>query len=142
MSGFEVAGIVLAVLPLTIKAVKGYMDILSSMKDAKRNLQPLLHDLETEQIRLETTCEVLLDGIVPPSAIDRLIRTPLSSEWKLYDDQLRLRLWTTSQKFEEQVVEMQRAVVELKAKLCLEADGSVRPSCDQTRPWRNHAVDC
>lgn len=64
MSGFEVAGIILGVVPLAIQAAKGYMTILSSMKDAKRNLKALIHDLETEQVRLEMTCEVLLDGIV------------------------------------------------------------------------------
>ena len=125
MSGFEVAGVVLGVLPLAIKAAKAYMDILSSMKDAKRNLKALVHDLETEQIRLETTCEVLLDGIVPHLVIDRLVRAPLGPEWALYSDQLRLRLWTTSIKFEEQVSEMLGAVKELQAKLCMEADGSV-----------------
>lgn len=126
MSGFEVAGVVLAVLPLAIEAAKGYMSVLSSVKDAKRNLKALVHDLETEQIRLETTCEVLLDGIVPSSAVDRMIRTPLGPEWKLYNDQLKLRLWTTSKKFEEQVVEMQTAALKLQAKLCIEQDGSVR----------------
>jgi len=125
MSGIEVAGIVLGMLPVTIRAVKGYMDILSSVKDARRNLKFLLQDLETEHIRLETTCEVLLDGVVPPSSIDRLIRAPLGPEWRLYSDRLRLRLWTRSQKFEEQVGEMQRAVNELRAKLCIECDGSV-----------------
>jgi exonuclease VII small subunit len=125
MSGFEVAGVVLGVLPLAIKAAKAYMDILSSMKDAKRNLKALVHDLETEQIRLETTCEVLLDGIVPHLLIDRLVRAPLGPEWALYSDQLRLRLWRTSTKFEEQVSEMLAAVKELQAKLCMEADGSV-----------------
>ncbi|KAH6623813.1 hypothetical protein F5144DRAFT_519275, partial [Chaetomium tenue] len=125
MSGFEVAGVVLGVLPLAVKAAKAYMDILSSMKDAKRNLKALVHDLETEQIRLETTCEVLLDGIVPHSLIDRPVRAPLGPEWALYSDQLRLRLWTTSTKFEEQVSQMLGAVKELQAKLCMEADGSV-----------------
>lgn len=48
MSGFEIAGVVLGVLPLVIEAVKGYMHILSSLKDARRNLKALVHDLETE----------------------------------------------------------------------------------------------
>lgn len=128
MSGFEIAGVVLGVLPLVIEAAKGYIHILSSVKDAQRNLKALVHDLETEQIRLETTCEVLLDGVAPPSAIDRMIRTPLGPEWKLYDDQLKLRLWTASKRFELQVAEMQEAAADLQAKLCVERDGSVRAS--------------
>ncbi|KAM7204679.1 hypothetical protein V8F20_003463 [Naviculisporaceae sp. PSN 640] len=126
MSGMEVAGVVLGVLPLAIKAVKQYMDILSSVKDAKRTLKYLLQDLETEQVRLETTCEVLLDGIVPHDAIDSLIRNPLGSEWKQYNEKLRLRLWTRAQRFEEQIAEMQAAVEELRRKLCIETDGTTK----------------
>lgn len=125
MSGMEVAGVILGVLPLAIKAVKQYMDILSSVKDATRTLKYLLQDLETEQVRLETTCEVLLDSIVPHDVIDRLIRTPLGSEWKQYNEKLRLRLWSTAQRFEEQIAELQVAVEELRTKLCIEPDGTV-----------------
>ena len=125
MSGFEVVGIVLGALPIAVKAAQGYMAILSSVKDAHRNLKALIRDLETENIRLQTTCELLLDGIAPPSVVDKLIQTPFGPDWKPYNDQLRLRLWTTAGKFEEQVVEMRNAADELRAKLCLEPDGSV-----------------
>jgi len=125
MTGFEVVGIVLGALPIAVKAAQGYMAILSSVKDAHRNLKALIRDLETENIRLQTTCELLLDGIAPPSVVDKLIQTPFGPDWKPYNDQLRLRLWTTAGKFEEQVVEMRNAADELRAKLCLEPDGSV-----------------
>lgn len=125
MSGLEVVGVVLGVLPVAVKAAQGYMTILSSMKDAHRNLKALIRDLETEHIRLQTTCELLLDGIAPPSVIDKLIQNPFGPDWKPYNDHLRLRLWTTAGKFEEQVAEMQNAANELRTKLCLEPDGSV-----------------
>lgn len=127
MSGLEVVGVVLGALPVAVKALKAYMSVLSSMKHAQRNLKALVRDLETEQLRLQTTCELLLDGIAPPSAIDKLIQTPFGPEWKPYNDRLRLRLWTTSGKFEGQVAELQSATDELKAKLCLGPDGSVSP---------------
>ena len=125
MSGLEVVGVVLGVLPLAVKALQGYVSVLSSVKNARRDLNALIRDLETEQIRLQTTCELLLDGVAPPSIIDKLIQTPFGPDWKPYNDRLRLRLWTTSNKFEEQVAQLQQAVQELRAKLCLEADGSV-----------------
>jgi hypothetical protein len=125
MSGLEVVGVVLGALPLAVKALQGYMSVLSSMKHAQRNLNALIRDLETEQIRLQTTCELLLDGVAPPSVIDKLIQTPFGPDWKPYNDRLRLRLWTTSGKFEEQVLELQQAAQELRAKLCLEPDGTV-----------------
>ncbi|KAK5652641.1 hypothetical protein OQA88_10234 [Cercophora sp. LCS_1] len=126
MSGLEVVGIVLGVLPLAVKALQGYVSVLSSMKNAQRNLNALIRDLETEQIRLQTTCELLLDGVAPPSVIDKLIQSPFGPDWKPYNDRLRLRLWTTSGKFEEQVTQLQQAAQELRAKLCLEADGSTK----------------
>ncbi|KAK0651026.1 hypothetical protein B0T16DRAFT_442612 [Cercophora newfieldiana] len=126
MSGLEVVGVVLGALPVAVRALQGYTAVLSSMKHAQRNLKTLIRDLETEQIRLQTTCELLLDGVAPPSVIDQLIQTPFGPEWKPYNDQLRLRLWTTSGKFEEQVAELQRAAQELRTKLGLEADGSTK----------------
>lgn len=125
MSGIEIVGVVLGIIPVAVKALQGYLAVLSSVKDAQRNLKTLIRDLETEHIRLQTTCELLLNGIAPPSIIDHLIQTPFGTDWKPYNDQLRLRLWTTSGKFENQVAELQRAAQELKSKLCLEADGSV-----------------
>lgn len=125
MSGFEVAGVVLGVLPLAVKALEAYIGVLSNVRHAQRDLKALIRDLETEQLRLQNTCELLLNGVAPPSVIDKLIQTPFSPDWNPYNDRLRLRLWTTCGKFEEQVAEMQMAANELRAKLGLEADGSV-----------------
>jgi hypothetical protein len=125
MSGFEIAGVVLGVLPLAVKALEAYMGLLSNMRHAQRDLKALIRDLETEQLRLQNTCELLLNGIAPSSVIDTLIQAPFGPDWKPFNDRLRLRLWTTCGTFEEQVAEMQMAANELSAKLCLEADGSV-----------------
>lgn len=123
MSGFEVVGVVLGVLPLAIEALKTYKSTLSSMRNVERSLKALIQDLETEQVRLRTTCEVLLEGIVPLSMIDTLLETPFGPQWELYDHQLRLRLWTSSAKFQEQVAEMQKAAEELKNNLSIQAAG-------------------
>ncbi|KAL6408888.1 hypothetical protein AUP68_07836 [Ilyonectria robusta] len=123
MSGFEVVGVVLGVLPLAIEALKTYKSTLSSMKNVERSLKALIQDLETEQVRLRTTCEVLLEGIVPLSMIDTLLEKPFGPQWEPYDHQLRLRLWTSSGKFEEQVAEMQNAAEELKNNLSIQAAG-------------------
>ncbi|KAH6987131.1 hypothetical protein EDB80DRAFT_589897 [Ilyonectria destructans] len=123
MSGFEVVGVVLGVLPLAIEALKAYKSTLSSMRNVERSLKALIQDLETEQVRLRTTCEVLLEGIVPLSMIDTLLETPFGPQWEPYDHQLRLRLWTSSGKFEEQATEMQKAAEELKNNLCIQAAG-------------------
>jgi len=127
MSGLEIVGVVLGVLPLAVKALQGYLRLFSSMKrgTVQRNLNELIRDLQTEQIMLQNTCELLLDGVVPQSAIDRLILAPFGPDWQPYNERLKLRLWTPSGNFETQVAELQKAVQELREKLCLEADGSV-----------------
>ncbi|KAM0553114.1 hypothetical protein ACHAPJ_007663 [Fusarium lateritium] len=123
MSGFEVAGVVLGVLPLAIEALKGYRTMLSWMRDADRNLKALIQDLETEQARLRVTCEVLLDGIAPLSRIDAMIEKPFGPEWNQFNDNIRVRLWTTTGRFKEHAREMKEAAEELREKLCIEADG-------------------
>ncbi|KAM3498287.1 hypothetical protein MY10362_008385 [Beauveria mimosiformis] len=126
MSGFEVIGVVLGVLgvlPAAVEAVKGYKTLLSSMKHVERDLRTLIQDLETEQVRLRTTCEMLLDGVVPYSVVDTLIESPFGTEWTPYRDRLRLRLWSSSAKFEEHILEMQKAALDLKDKLSIQANG-------------------
>ncbi|KAK7413083.1 hypothetical protein QQX98_008031 [Neonectria punicea] len=126
MSGIEVVGVVLAVLPLAIEALKAYRSMLSRVRGADRDLKALIQDLETEQVRLRTTCEVLLDGLAPLSRIDDLVEKPFGPEWDQFHDDIRVRLWTATDKFQEHAKEMQEATEELKDKLCIEADGKTK----------------
>ncbi|KAH8660539.1 hypothetical protein BX600DRAFT_514135 [Xylariales sp. PMI_506] len=113
----EVAGLVLGVIPIAISAIDTYRSIFSSVKQAQRDLSWLRQDLETERIRLQNTCEILLVGIVPLSKIDDMISDPFGSDWRVYNDPLRLRLWTSWATFEAQVTSMKTAAQELRAKL-------------------------
>ncbi|KPM34619.1 hypothetical protein AK830_g11964 [Neonectria ditissima] len=117
MSGIEVVGIVLGILPLAIEALKGYRSMLSRLRGVDRDLKALVQDLETEEVRLRTTCEVLIDGIAPLFQIDSLVETPFGPEWDQFSDDIRVRLWTAMPKVKEQAKEMQEAAEELKAKL-------------------------
>ncbi|KAH7121853.1 hypothetical protein B0J13DRAFT_628981 [Dactylonectria estremocensis] len=126
MSGLEVIGLVVGILPLAVQAVKGYRTTLSGVANVDRDLNALIRDLETEHVRLRTTCEVLFDGVAPLSIIDKLIETPFGPDWKPYKEKLRLRLWTESGQFEEQVAEMQKAAEDLKAKLAIDEDGKTK----------------
>ncbi|KAF9770810.1 hypothetical protein IL306_011580 [Fusarium sp. DS 682] len=128
MSGIEVVGLILAVLPPAIKALREYRAMLSRVRGADRDLKALIQDLETEQIRLQTTCEVLLDGIAPLSRIDEMVKKPFGPEWEQFSDNIRERLWTTMGTFEEHAKEMQEAAQELREKLCIKEDGQVNAS--------------
>lgn len=123
MSGIEIIGLVLGTLPLAIEALKCYRTQLSRWRSSERDLKALIRDLETEHIRLQTTCEVLLDGIVPASQIDELVAKPFGPAWRQFDDKISARLWTAASKFKEQAGSVQEAVEELKTKLGLKKDG-------------------
>lgn len=88
MSGLEVAGLVLGAFPLAIKAVQGYRETLHSIQNVKRGLDYMERNLQTEQRRLENTCEVLLVGIVPDIKLRSMIQDPFGPEWKNYADKL------------------------------------------------------
>jgi len=125
MSGIEVIGVVLAVLPLAIEALKSYRAILSRIRSADRDLKALVQDLETKQVRLQTTCEVLLDGIAPLSRIDDIVKKPFGPEWKQFDENIRGRLWTSMDAFRDNAEEMQQAAEELSEKLGLKSNSQV-----------------
>ncbi|XEV01668.1 hypothetical protein FSHL1_006955 [Fusarium sambucinum] len=125
MSGIEVIGLVLGILPLAIKGLKSYKSMLSDIKSANRDLTTLIHNLETEHIILLTTCELLLNDLVPLSQIDGLVKDPFGQGWGQFNDDIRVRLWTATDKFTENAKDMLSAAKELQEKLSLEEDGMV-----------------
>ncbi|KAI0908737.1 hypothetical protein F4823DRAFT_597526 [Ustulina deusta] len=131
MSGLEIAGLVLGTIPLAIKAVQSYRETFYSIKHVKRDLDYMERDLQTEHLRLQNTCEALLEGIVSPVKMHSMIEDPFGPEWKSYVDPLRLRLYTSYDKFEECIVEMSMAAQALKLQLGIE-EGSQVNSRDRT----------
>ncbi|KAI1130827.1 hypothetical protein F5Y10DRAFT_234878 [Nemania abortiva] len=132
MSGLEIAGLVLGALPLAITAVQSYRNALRSIstKNVKRDLDYMERDLQTEQLRLQNTCETLLVGIVPPFKIHLMIEDPFGPEWKTYADKLRLRLYTSYDTFDNCINEMSTATEELRLQLGIE-EGSQIDSRDR-----------
>lgn len=115
----EAAGLVLGVIPLAIQALSTYRELLSSMKNAKRDLGYLIRDLNTEQQILQNTCEILLRGIVPDSVLDDMIENPFGPGWTQYDNEVRLRLWRSAEVFRERVGDMKQAAIQLQEKLAI-----------------------
>ncbi|KAK3401309.1 hypothetical protein B0T20DRAFT_430215 [Sordaria brevicollis] len=124
MSGLEVAGLVLGVLPLAIKALRTYKDIMADMKGVPSDLANLIGDLETEMLRLRTSCELLLEQIVPFEDIDDYLDNPLSARWQksAVNNKLRNRLSDSYPKFEEKVRDIQAVGLDLQRKLRLRED--------------------
>ncbi|KAI7778558.1 hypothetical protein LA080_001979 [Diaporthe eres] len=119
----EAAGLVLGVIPLAIKALNTYLDILSTIKNVRRDLEYMIRDLRTEHQILQNTCETLLRGIAPDSVLDSMIEDPFGPAWSKYNDEVRLRLWRSADVFQERVAEMRQAAVDLQQKLGVDPDG-------------------
>lgn len=136
----EAAGLVLGVIPLAIKALDTYRDVLSTIKNAKRDIEYMIRDLKTEHQILQNTCEALLRGIVPDSVLDDMIEDPFGPAWKQYEGEVRLRLWRSADVFQERVTEMRQAAMDLQQKLAIDSNGKVRPDmlCTSNRISKGH----
>lgn len=139
----EAAGLILGVIPLAIKAMDTYRDVLSTIKTAKRDLEYMIRDLKTEHQILQNTCETLLRGIAPDSVLDDMIEDPFGPAWKQYDGEVRLRLWRSADVFQERVTEMRQAAMDLQQRLAIDSNGKVRPDilCTSNTVSAAHLTD-
>ncbi|KAK3946883.1 hypothetical protein QBC32DRAFT_115133 [Pseudoneurospora amorphoporcata] len=130
MSGIEVVGLVLGVLPIVIQALQGYKSIMSSLRNVESDIQALILGLETERVRLRTSCELLLEGIVPADDIDRLLEDPFSEKWKALGvaNKLKIRLYDAITTYQKTIDDMKTVEAELKRRLgfMLQEDGELR----------------
>ncbi|KAI0100519.1 hypothetical protein GGR51DRAFT_532330 [Nemania sp. FL0031] len=132
MAGLEIAGLVVGIFPVAINAVQNYREALRplSLENLKRDLDYMERDLKTEQLRLQNTCETLLHGIAPSFKVDSLITDPFGSEWTVYADKLRRRLYTAYDVFEEHTKDMSTEMQKLSLQLGIE-EGSQIDSRDR-----------
>lgn len=130
MSGFEIAGIILGSIPLVISALEHAGEGISAIqrwRKYKRELESLIRNLQTEQLRLQDVCEKLLIGLVPASEIEAMINDPLGKLWSRegIENKIRLRLWKASRLFKETVEGIKVAIDEMKAEIDSQKDGNV-----------------
>lgn len=127
MSGFEIAGVVLAGIPILVSALKLCVKSGNTYRKYTREIQSLIRSLETEQTKLQNVCERLLVNIVPETKIEDMISDPFGPLWGEEATQKKIneRLWRSAKIFKENVVDMNDAVEEMKRKLDLDADGKV-----------------
>ncbi|MCJ1316945.1 hypothetical protein MMC15_002266 [Xylographa vitiligo] len=86
MSGFEVVGVVLAVIPLFISAAEHYRDGLGSIDrfwNKERILRKYIEDLYIQQTLLRQTLQgVLVDVDIDASIKSALLEEPASNAWQ------------------------------------------------------------
>jgi hypothetical protein len=130
MSGFEVVGVVLGVLPLVISALESYSDGIQTIRRMlgyKWELQLLITTLETEEVLFQNTCEVLIDGIDGAGEMELLLKNLGGQLWKSGElgRRLETRLSASYTVFFKRIVDMKDALESFKKRLGLGPDGKV-----------------
>lgn len=127
MSGFEIVGLVLAVLPVAADVTRKYGVVFASRAKVAAEIEQLARDIGVENVRLRSSCEKLFSEIMPPSMIYPMLDEPDPEAWNKseYKDRIRARLWTSSKEVEGLLADMRKAVCELEVNLKIQ-DGKVR----------------
>lgn len=137
MSGFEIAGIALAVLPMALKAFDVYKDYFPSSKKVEEDLRQLVQDLNSEKLRIHNIYERLLASIWDQTTTAReLLKDPNSPKWQELgpeiDARLRTLLGGMYNMFQEQLEQFGKASEKLRVKLKL-PDPQVDPTYNEVR---------
>jgi hypothetical protein len=135
MSGFEVVGVILGVIPLLVSALEHYADGVRTVQRFRRykyELKTLALELKTEQTLFRNTCELLLDGVVDGQAIDEQLMDPDGELWSRVDFQKSLKdgLGTSYEVYMERVQAMRSTLDYFRTRLELNDEWAVRWSRD------------
>jgi hypothetical protein len=129
MSGLEVAGVVLAVLPLIISALEHYAKGVEGLKryhGYKRHIQSLINEVKTHKFRFSNTLEQLVTGIVRIDEMAAFIADP--AKYPEVNLQLKERLRGGYDVYFANIRGMESALETMMAKLALSPDPKVRIS--------------
>jgi hypothetical protein len=131
LTGIEVAGVVLGVLPLVISALEHYAEGVGTIKrflKFQREFKSLIVRLKAEQLMLSNSTRLLLEGVVTTEEqLDILLNEPERGYWndKKLDDELRASDYETYKIYVDIMAEVRLAVEELKTKLGIDSKGNV-----------------
>lgn len=133
LTGVETAGIVLATIPIVVTGLEHYVEGVSTIAkwwSYRKELASLRRSLDAENAQFLTTCEKLLEDLVPPSKLKSLIDEPGGILWQDpdLDRRLRIRLQNSYSVYRNSIEDMKDAVNEFVVKLELDDSGKVLPS--------------
>ena len=115
MSGFEVIGVILGLLPLIISAVENYPEVTDSFNHARKYriaLKKIKQDLDVESMIFSNTLEYVLDGLIPPDVFDQLLTGSSTKAWKKISEnnQFKERLGRSYTVFMDTVNDMNTSI--------------------------------
>ena len=131
MSGFEVAGVLLAVFPIAVSGISQFIKGAETIKHWRRyriKLENYAAILESHRVYyLDTLDELLIDIIESEDDVTTLLEDPAGSAWRdpQYDQQLRRRLGRSYDVYLRNLKSMVEAMNTLCDKLGISLTGKV-----------------
>lgn len=131
-TGIEIAGLALAIFPITVKGLRWMVDGVETIKywrRYRRKLEDYACDLEAARVYYLDTLEELLMGIViSDDEMSILVEDPGGNAWNKpeYEQNLRRRLDRSYDPYLQILLRMQKALTELRDKLGFDEYGKVR----------------
>lgn len=131
MSGLEVAGLALGVIPLILSALEFYSEGISTTKRFfryKYELQAIIDAITTERAIFTNTMELLLTGIVRPEQMSEFFSDVGGNAWQENDfkEELRDRLGGSYEAYLDILRGFLASLEIMIQKLALAPDGKVR----------------
>lgn len=133
MSGFEVAGLVLAVFPIVVKGLQQFTEGVQTIKAWKyyrRELAKYSRTLENERIIYLNTVERLFEGIIQSNdELEELMEDPAGafSQKPQYEESLRHRLDRSYAPYLSVMQDMLEALGKMRKEMGIDEQGKV---CD------------
>jgi len=134
MSGIEVVGLVLGVLPLCISALEYYekgLGPVTTMVKYRRELARYRCRLAVQYALYTQTIEYLLTPIVDEDQLEIMLTQDFGELWKQPEVAGRLEdhLGNVHEAYQYTLMDMQETIEELVAMLDIERKGQVRSTC-------------
>jgi hypothetical protein len=129
-TGFEIVGVIMAVIPLVISALEHYEEGVSTIEKFfryKREIRSIIESLSTENVMFKNSCEQLLSDFLSPFELADMLHDPRGETWKQphIAAQLRTRLDRSYDVYMIHVGNMDSAIKKLVKKLDLDENGKV-----------------
>jgi hypothetical protein len=132
MSGIEIAGLVLAVIPLFISAIEHYEDVLRPVRQLRlavyrEELARYRTKLTVEYGLYNSALEELLVDVVPEAELRDMIAQGYGSHWKnaALEDKLKKRLGTIYNTYFLVMKQMQDVMARIASVLDIQRQGNV-----------------
>ncbi len=146
MSGFEVAGIALAVFPILVDGMVRFVDGVQTIKQWRRyrvRLQEYADFMGTQGVYYQDTLEELLTDIVQSEdEINDLMTQPRGAIWKKpeYEEKLRQRLGRSHAVYLMKSEKMVDALLSMCEKLGVDSSGKVGTASCTLRQYHQRLI--